>query len=272
MSPIQLNFAPSALTVQATLYQTPILDLAGRTDFQGLCLDILMPEDASERFPACGRIEAATVSDCTIEHTDPHMRVRTHADHADIQTVLDLALSVSDDQIDVDISLQLEGNGLIAGAGLALPLAPEPDPLRRKTTVGGETREEIWRLDQNDEDDSEEWQRRVSDKKARWPLWRIGGLLVDAPHHYRIWKANATTTPALTMDEGNTCPGWVEYATSAYSLRVHWQNIHRQPPAGMTIDSEHGLLWLWLHPPAASPRRISGTTTLGARITMVCSG
>jgi hypothetical protein len=195
--------------------------------------------------------------------------VKMLADHAHIQTILDLDLTTSGSQVDVNLSLNLDGDGWLAAAGLALPLAQGSDPLWRRTTVGGAHREETWRLNQNDEDDSEEWLRKVSDTKARWPWWRIGGLLVDASHHYLIWKSNTMTTPALPMDEGPICPGWIRYTTPSYTLGVQWHDIHQQAPAGMTIDGERGLLWLWLHPPAVRPRFISDPVTLSARLTMV---
>ena len=268
MPDIQLQVDPSCLALQAAIDQIPVLDRADKIDFSGLCLDILTPENKSERFPVCGQIEVAIVSDCTIQPTDRHTMIKARADHVHMQADLNLDLTTSGTQVDVDLSLNLDGHGWLAAAGLALPLAQTPDPLCRRTTVGGEHREETWRLDQNDEDDSEEWQRRVSDTKARWPWWRIGGLLVDAPHHYLIWKSNATTTPALSMDEGQTCPGWISYTTSSYALHIQWHDMHQQAPAGMTIDSEHGLLWLWLHPPAVRPRFISKAITLAADMTI----
>ena len=268
MSPIKVQIDPACLAVQAVAGQTPVLDYTDKTDFSGLCLNILTPDDPSERFPVCGRIEAVTGSDCTVQHTDTQTQVKARADHTAIQADLMLDLTTSGSQIEVHLTMNLDGNDWLASAGLALPLAPEPDPLSRRTAAGGAHRDETWRLDQNDEDTSEEWQRRVSDKKARWPLWRIGGLLVDAPHHYLIWKSNATTTPALPMDEGQNCPGWIRYATSTYTLQVQWHDIDQQAPAGMTIDGERGLLWLWLHPPAVRPRFIAGPATLSGRMTM----
>jgi hypothetical protein len=125
--------------------------------------------------------------------------------------------------------------------------------------VGGQTRDEVWRLDQNDEDTSEAWRKKVSDTRARWPLWRVGGLLVDAPHHYMIWKSSERTTPPLPMDQGEQCPGWIAHNGSA-GLRVTWTAIHEAAPAGFTVDGERGLMWIWLYPPAARPARVTGET------------
>ncbi|MBM3264029.1 MAG: hypothetical protein FJY97_11475 [candidate division Zixibacteria bacterium] len=220
--------------------------------------DGFVPANPSERFPVRGERMAVYFQ---VEHVETPKGVVVQASGKASDMTMEVRLDAHpepDGAVCVAGRFVVRGKGWVAGMGLAFPLVLDPDPLRRRTTVGGERRNETWRLDQNDEDDSETWKHKVSDTRARWPLWRIGGLTVDAPHHYLVWKANATTTAALPMDQGTRCPGWIEYANRTAGIRVTWPDIHRHAPAGFTMDGETGTLTIWLHPPSIRPLRCEG--------------
>ena len=234
----------------------------------GIVVDVFCPADPSERFPVNGHVVPMPfTSDCQgdVRSVDESATGRLDALTADVR--LQARLS-NEGTLTVHSMFSVSGDGWVAGMGLALPLIVDPDPLCRRTTVGGATRNETWRLDQNDEDTSEHWQSRVSDTKARWPLWRIGGLLVDAPNHYLIWKANGPTTSSLPMDHGSRCPGWIAYANRSTGLRLSWPEMHDHSPAGLTVNGETGMLHLWLHPPAIRPFRSVGILVRTAQFTL----
>lgn len=260
---------PSGFLDHARVGETSVLDVAGKNGFSGVCMDVLYPEDTTERFPVAGRIVSAAVREVGCERRKALVEISSRATTDDLEAQYRILCAAgAGDQILAEVTVAVTGEGWMASLGLALPFAVGSDPLNRRTTVGGETRDEVWRLDQNDEDTSEEWQRRVSDKRARWPLWRIGGLLADAPHHYLIWKSSDVTTPSLPMDQGTVCPGWVSYADQRWGIRLSWTDIQRHTPAGITVDSVMGIIWIWLHPPAVRPVKIRGTVTRSAQLAM----
>lgn len=263
----RFGFGLGGFIDSARFGDTPIISASPGVK-RSIVVDAFYPADPSERFPVNGRV--VPMSFTTDHRGDVRSVDQTATGRLDALTSdVRLQARLSDEgTLTVDMTFSVSGDGWIAGMGLAIPLIVDPDPLCRRTTVGGATRDETWRLDQNDEDTSEDWQRRVSDTKARWPFWRIGGLLVDAPGHYLIWKASGPTTSSLPMDQGSRCPGWIAYANRSVAIKLNWPDVHDHSPAGLTVNGETGTLHLWLHPPAIRPLRCMGTLTRSAQFTL----
>jgi len=128
-----------------------------------------------------------------------------------------------------EMALRSPGDALaVATWGLRLPLKPGRDAHKVQMTSPGTFRVERWRIDQNDEK-MYEWLR--SDKKARWPIWRVAGVSLGPGRSYRIWKANMQSTSPLFMQEGVGSPAWLD-VTDRGGRKWWGVTVRVLPPAG----------------------------------------
>lgn len=258
---------PSGFIDRLLADDTVILDAASKPGFSGIELTAFLPENNTELFPVVGRSESALVTHIQRD-MDDGLGIKVTARAGPLKAQYEIDISREAGLFSVNMSVSLEGKGWLSSLGAALPLNLCADPMKRRTSVGGENRVESWRVDQNDEDTSEAWLQKVSDTKARWPRWRLGGLCVDAKDQYVIWKSNGIDTPALVMERGAESPGWISYSDTAFEITLCWSSIRDSYPAGFTVDGESGIMWVWLHPPSARPLRITEPLQRSAQLTM----
>ena len=111
------------------------------------------------------------------------------------------------------------------------------------------------------------WGWLLSDK-MRWPLWRFGGLLIDSPTHYSIWKTNAADTSATVTYEGTKSPGWLDasdsndWGVTAVLGGDAMANGHR----AITFNGENGALSVGLHPSQAPPLAVTDAAEAGVSL------
>jgi len=146
----------------------------------------------------------------------------------------------------------------LAALGVAVPFDLAASKHAMITTVPGEKRTEWWKLDYND-DRKPDWQ--TSDKRSRWPLWRVGGLLVDSKLHYRTWKTNMADTWPLTTDEGVNSPGFVVLQDSRKSVTVRIAKMREEAPKEIMIGMAPGLVTAHFWSPHVAPLDLRGTGT-----------
>ncbi len=161
-------------------------------------------------------------------------------------------------------------DALIASHGIRIPFAFGPDLKKAKVVVGapGRPRGEVWWVDQNDM-----WHVywMLSDRKERWPLWRLGGLLQESPDRFVIWKSNRADTPPMVLDQGLAAPGWVDVSDANHGLTVIWDEMPKRAPCAIEVKASVGQTFLsvpngqarmpvpqgaievWFHPLSSAP-------------------
>jgi len=147
---------------------------------------------------------------------------------------------------------------LVARHRLALPLMLPADEHERLLGFGGQTRAELFRMDQND---LKRTHQNLSDNRAYWPYWDLGGLL-QLPGGYTLWKANHADTLAMPLEEGRQSAGWADFSSLSAGLTLRLADPARAAPYALTVDARAGWMALDLWPAAASP--VSGAS-LGRR-------
>ena len=153
---------------------------------------------------------------------------------------------------------RLSAGYLVAEHALELPLVVSPDEHLRMLAFGGERRVEMFRMDMNDE------RRRnqlLSDNRAYWPYWDIGGI-IQGSEGYHIWRANHADTMAYPIEHGRKAPGWADYSEPDWGLTVQVLDPQKAAPWAIRIDARTGTLAILLHPPDQMP--IAGSS-LGKR-------
>jgi hypothetical protein len=143
-----------------------------------------------------------------------------------------------------------------------LPLVFRGGRFGTKTMVGNDHKyPDIWHLDQSFE---QYWGWLLSDK-MRWPLWRFGGLLIDSPTHYSIWKTNAADTSATVTYEGNKPPGWLDASDSNDwgVTAVLGGEAMANGPRAITFNGENGALSVGLHPSQVPPLAVTDAAEAG---------
>ncbi|MBI5832337.1 MAG: hypothetical protein HZB16_08540 [Armatimonadetes bacterium] len=148
---------------------------------------------------------------------------------------------------------------LVARHRLALPLVLPADAHERLLGLGGQTRAELFRMDQND---VRRTNQNLSDNRAYWPYWDLGGL-IQRPGGYSLWKANHADTLALPLEEGQQSAGWADFSSLRSGLTLRRLDADRAAPYALTIDARAGWLALDLWPAAEPP--IAGAA-LGRRM------
>jgi hypothetical protein len=163
----------------------------------------------------------------------------------------------------VTLPKSLDGR-LIERLGLALPLSLGDDPHQIRTTCGGSRINDFWRVDQTDEHFPS---YLLSDSYARWPRWRLGGVLQTSPTHYHVWKASRADTSPVITDQGATAPGWIDVSCNEWGVTAKLLNPDRHIPWELFADGERGVLTIYLHPPHVAPAEPEpGTLTWRAEL------
>ncbi|MFQ5811273.1 MAG: hypothetical protein ACE5JM_16775, partial [Armatimonadota bacterium] len=153
----------------------------------------------------------------------------------------------------VTLPKSLDGR-LIERLGLALPLSLGADARQIRTTCGGARINDFWRVDQTDEHFPS---YLLSDNYARWPRWRLGGVLQTSPTHYHVWKASRADTSPVITDQGATAPGWIDVSCNEWGVTARLLNPDRHTPWELFADGERGVLTIYLHPPHVPPAQAS---------------
>lgn len=144
-----------------------------------------------------------------------------------------------------------EPGDLIAEWACRLPLVLRGAPTQIRVTVGNDHKlPDVWRLDNTDE----YYPSYLLSDLKRWPRWRLGGLLVDSPAHYAIWKSNRADTSPIVTYEGTRAPGWLDVSDADWGVTVVFGgDIMAQAPKGISFDAESGELRVSLHPSESAP-------------------
>jgi len=143
----------------------------------------------------------------------------------------------------------LSDNYVVAKHSLDLPLVVCQDEHLRMFAFGGARRAELFRMDMNDE------RRRnqlISDNRAYWPYWDIGGV-VQLHDSYSIWRANHADTMAYPIEDGRGAPGWADYSELEWGLTVEVLEPQRAAPWAMHIDAREGVFSIVPRPPSQLP-------------------
>jgi hypothetical protein len=230
---------------KVTLAGRPVVAADGHDGFRPIVLDVFQPTEGAEDVypPVIGRNVPAKVEVAQGSSGAPR---RVHVEAGDVNGHFDLTVAPSKDHADalsVKCDVKLSGKGTVTAVGLALPIVIGEDEHWRRTTIGGGNPQhttEAWRYDENG-------------TRKGWPRWRLGGLLADAPGHYLTWKASNREAGVLPMDQGTTCPGWLDYSERQWGLTVFWPDIQTHAPAGIWMDAEKGVMTLYFLPPTAMP-------------------
>ena len=168
--------------------------------------------------------------------------------------------------IEVAHTLIPEGpdGGLVSEWACRLPLILRGKPTQIRTIVGNDHKFlDVWRLDSTDE----YYPSYLLSDVMRWPRWGLGGLLVDSPTHYAIWKSNrADTSPTVTY-EGVRSPGWLDVSDADWGVTTVFSgDVMAQAPKAIVFDAESGDLKIALHPAEAAPLAVAGQGAAGATL------
>lgn len=144
----------------------------------------------------------------------------------------------------------LPATWLVARHTLDLPLVLDPDEHNRLLGVGGEQRAELWRMDQND---VKRLTQNLSDNRAYWPYWDLGGVL-QRTGGYELWKANHADTLPLLLETGRQSRAWADYSNLARGLTLVVRDAAQAAPWALTVDARAGRLTLALCPPSEPAR------------------
>jgi hypothetical protein len=132
----------------------------------------------------------------------------------------------------------LPDNRLAAGHELDLPLVLASDEHDRLMALGGTKRDELFRMDMNDQ---HRRNQLISSSRAFWPSWDLGGL-VQLPGSYEIWRANRADTMAYPIDAGRGAAGWADYSDPTAGITLAVPRPAEAAPFALTIDARQGLL------------------------------
>jgi|GEM_PF-4853533 len=142
-------------------------------------------------------------------------------------------------------------NTFIKEFGIKIPYIATASEKETKVTCGGEKRNDWWYLDQSKFDASfPEW--LVSDKKARWPIWGIGGVYQYSPLQYKVWKTNRLDTFPLNTDQGALAPGWLDILAGEEGELVWLENM-KEAPKALTFNYIEKTVNILFHPAYALP-------------------
>ncbi|HUW57245.1 MAG TPA: hypothetical protein VMZ92_11480, partial [Planctomycetota bacterium] len=238
--------------------------LAFRRLGAGPLLEVFRPVGAEvgNPFPVLGTVEPGKVEIASVARTDGKT-IRVTGKHV---------LATSESPFTTEVRLNDAGDGFdishtvvcnvetaaerVRALGLELPLTLGSDYCNVRTTVGGGRLNDAWRVDQTDE---RIYTPTVSDYFSRWPLWKLGGVLQDAPTHYRIWKASDWDVAPMTTLEGNAAPGWVELNNRKHGIRIEMPDMAAKAPKEILVDAYAGTARVYFFPPHVPPIRLAGS-------------
>ena len=244
---------------RASIGDKVVADAQGRGAFRPVIMDCFQPTAPQEGpLPAAiGKTIPAETSVVKTSTSGGALVQTVSATGGPVEGRFAISISPSSKHTDglaVKCEVELKGDGLVAAVGLSLPIVMGEDLFWRKTTVGGgnpQRPSETWRVDQNR-------------GQRGWPKWQLGGLAVDGPGHYLTWKASQRDTPLLPMDQGESCPGWLDYSERDWGVTVLWEDMASHAPAGIWMEADAGVLTVYLRPPSATPLRVTGKAELAA--------
>lgn len=139
---------------------------------------------------------------------------------------------------------------LVASHRLDLPLVVDPDEHNRLLGLGGERRAELFRMDQND---VKRLTQNLSDNRAYWPYWDLGGL-IQRPEGYELWKSNHADTLPLPLETGRQSRAWADFSSLAAGLTLVVRDAAQAAPWALLVDARAGRLSLALCPPSEPAR------------------
>jgi hypothetical protein len=145
---------------------------------------------------------------------------------------------------------------------LDVPLELPADEHERMFAFGGAQRDELFRMDMND---VPRRKQNMSDSRAVWPYWDIGGVLQlpgPAGGSYTVWKANHADTPAYPVEMGTGAPGWADFSSRDGGVTVRVCDSAPAAPWAIVIDARAGVLSIQPQP-ASQPS--AGASELGKR-------
>ena len=144
----------------------------------------------------------------------------------------------------------LDDRFLVAKHSLDLPLAPAADLHVRMLAFGGQNRDELFRVDQNDINRG--GTQLISAPRGHQPYWDIGGLL-QLPRGYHLWKANHADTMAYPIEDGNGSPGWADYSELDWGVTGVVDEPNASAPWAIVIDARKGVFSFQVHPSSELP-------------------
>jgi hypothetical protein len=257
---LRVTLSEDGFIASASIGEQTVADASAKESFRGVILDAFQPSDREpDPAAACvgkvipGRIATAQFADA---ENGAEQRRTVQAGPVTAQFNIKIAPAKDEPTLTVDCQVLLTGDGLVSAVGLAVPLLAGEDPYLRKTTVGSG----------NAQREMESWRANQRRRQRGWPPWILGGLSVPSDNYYLTWKASRRDTPAMRMDEGTQCPGWLDYSQKLWGVTVIWKSIHKSAPAAIWMEADTGTLSIFLHPPDALALPVTGSVKLAARI------
>ncbi|MGC9320412.1 MAG: LamG-like jellyroll fold domain-containing protein, partial [Armatimonadota bacterium] len=158
---------------------------------------------------------------------------------------LDLAASAGSPFLTATVSLQPEGqfaDRFIRDVSLRLPLALN----MRKRVVQAGDRGVQWSTRHFYQFHVSPTQRLMNEPDHN--IWRRFAIDQNSGGDYHIWKAESTTTPALTMQRGIAAPGWMATYDERAGLLFAYRGFADRAPKSLRVmaeDSGEGRVCLW---------------------------
>lgn len=180
-----------------------------------------------------------------------------------------LSVKTEKDSSRIQIAYRFEpadSRELLSSVGFTFLLALPEDLSKVRVWVKCEGREERWWLNPNPVLWHHNWM--LSDKRERWPIWRLGGLLCDSPYTYFVWKANRADTSPVVVEKGKKAPGVFDISWEEHGLTILWEEMQEQAPSAVELDGSSGLFRIYLHPPQARPVPLSSFGKRDCRLTL----
>lgn len=143
----------------------------------------------------------------------------------------------------------LDPRYVVASYSLDLALVLTEDPHERMFAFGCAHRAELFRMDMNDLQRSDQL---ISAPRGHWPYWDLGGVLQLADS-YQVWRANHADTMAYPLDEGRGAPGWADYSEPDWGLTAVVEKAAEVAPWAIRIDARQGVFSLAPYPASQMP-------------------
>ena len=274
----QVSFRGQALVAQPQVKQWDVSQLAGgaylleidivrdgktvgqarvpfsKTVSRGTFCDFFLPRDPGDLFSALGITVRCKTTVSAVRRAGQGVVVAGVYDcrgqRSPFETTIAPGAEEGEFVIGHRATLNPPAGARLRALGFNVPLFVSDDDHKVYTAVGCPRRVERWRLDQNDE---YYWTWLISDNRARWPLWRFGGLLIEGPQRAVVWKAGGTNVKPLIMDEAPSTPGWLDFSGPDFGLTVLLDECASKPPKGIVAHGQERLVSVYLYPPQVRP-------------------